>query len=193
MQTTLNIIKSHGPCKDGWETLLKSLGKTKPDDEPIDLITILKSNGIKDAIWCLRCFEYRDYCLFLADLVESVLPIYECYKFDNPAPRKAIKAIRDWHDGKISDADLKSAARAAAVAYAYADAAARAGDTAAYSAAGAAADACAAAYAAADAAMAAYACTGYATAAYAVARAGYATAGDWTNVEQLFIKHFGSN
>jgi len=27
MKTTLNKIRSHYPCKDGWEKLLKHLGK----------------------------------------------------------------------------------------------------------------------------------------------------------------------
>ena len=29
---TLNKIKEHDPCEDGWKTLLKSKGKTKADD-----------------------------------------------------------------------------------------------------------------------------------------------------------------
>jgi len=34
MKTTLNEIKSHDPCAEGWALLLKNLGKTKSDDEP---------------------------------------------------------------------------------------------------------------------------------------------------------------
>ncbi|MCP4975733.1 MAG: hypothetical protein GY931_06185 [Maribacter sp.] len=68
METTLNIIKSKKPCEPGWNKLLKSLGKTKADDEPLSLEFILKSNGIEDAVWALRCFDYKDYCLFLADI-----------------------------------------------------------------------------------------------------------------------------
>ena len=116
MITTLNDIKSHLPCTSGWETLLKSLGKTKPDDEPIDLMTILKSNGIKDAIWCLRCFDYLDYCLFLADIAESVLHIYERDN-DNTAPREAIAAIREYKLGNINKITLAAAAYAAYAAY----------------------------------------------------------------------------
>jgi len=57
MTTTLNRIREEPPCKGGWKRLLKSLGKTKADDEPLTLIYILESNGIKDAIWCLRCID----------------------------------------------------------------------------------------------------------------------------------------
>ena len=35
MYTTLNKIRSHLPCEKGWKTLLKSLGKTEADDEPL--------------------------------------------------------------------------------------------------------------------------------------------------------------
>jgi hypothetical protein len=51
---TLNQIRSHHPCTEGWAKLLKHLGKTAPDDEPLSLLTVLESNGLDDAIWCLR-------------------------------------------------------------------------------------------------------------------------------------------
>ena len=52
--TTLNNIRIYGPCKKGWATLLSHLGKTKADDEPVSFLTILESNGLDDAIWCLQ-------------------------------------------------------------------------------------------------------------------------------------------
>jgi hypothetical protein len=52
--TTLNEIREEGPCVDGWEELLAHLGKTKADDEPLELLTILESNGLDYAIWCLQ-------------------------------------------------------------------------------------------------------------------------------------------
>jgi hypothetical protein len=54
MTTTLNIIRSYRPCVTGWTKLLAYLGKTAADDEPLSLITILDSNGLNDAVWCLR-------------------------------------------------------------------------------------------------------------------------------------------
>ena len=60
MKTTLNKIRKHSPCADGWEKLLKHLGKTKADDEPLSILTILDSNGLNDAIWCLRAVEGKD-------------------------------------------------------------------------------------------------------------------------------------
>ena len=60
MKTTLNAIRKHEPCKDGWEKLLKYLGKTKADDEELSIATILDSNGLNDALWCLRAVEGYD-------------------------------------------------------------------------------------------------------------------------------------
>ena len=57
MFTTLNKIREQGPCIDGWERLLRSLGKTKADDEPLSLLTVLDSNGLDDTLWCFRAVD----------------------------------------------------------------------------------------------------------------------------------------
>ena len=53
--TTLNRIRSNSPCTEGWHKLLTHLGKSHADDEPLPYATILASNGLDDAIWCMRC------------------------------------------------------------------------------------------------------------------------------------------
>jgi len=60
MTTTLNSIRQHYPCIDGWKTLLDSLGKIEPDDELITFEYIMESNDILDAIWCLRTLNGYD-------------------------------------------------------------------------------------------------------------------------------------
>ena len=60
MKTTLNKIRHHSPCKGGWKKLLSSLGKTKADDEPLQIMYILESNGLDDALWCLRAVDGLD-------------------------------------------------------------------------------------------------------------------------------------
>ena len=52
--TTLNEIRKHSPCANGWKKLLAHLGKTQADDEPLSFLTILESNGLDDALWCAR-------------------------------------------------------------------------------------------------------------------------------------------
>ena len=121
MQTTLNKIKEHSPCEDGWKKLLNYLGKTQADDEPLELRTILESNGLDDTIWALRAVEGKDkeIRLFAADCAEMVLPIYEKHYPDDNRPRLAIQAARDYANGLITLEEL-SAARVAARAAAWA-------------------------------------------------------------------------
>ena len=54
LTTTLNRIRAHGPCHDGWTKLLAGLGKTKADDEPLPFATIVRINGLDFALWCVR-------------------------------------------------------------------------------------------------------------------------------------------
>lgn len=107
MITTLNKIKEYHPSFSGWEKLLKSLNKTEAGDEPLSLEYILESNGIKDAVWALCCFDYKECCLFNADVAESVLHIFEDKYPKDKRPREAIEGIRLFHQGLISGAELK--------------------------------------------------------------------------------------
>ena len=83
LYTTLKRIKGCGPCgqrpKDdgsivGWLKLLAHLGKKYSDDEPLGFDVILESNGLDDALWCLRSLDgyAREIRLHLCDYVEHV-------------------------------------------------------------------------------------------------------------------------
>ena len=78
MKTTLNKIREHSPCEPGWKQLLTNLGKTKADDEPVSIAFILESNGLDDAIWCLRAGdgherEIRLYAVECACIVQRMM------------------------------------------------------------------------------------------------------------------------
>ena len=60
MKTTLNQIRKHSPCAEGWSKLLSTLGKTKADDEELSILQVLNSNGLDDALWTLRAVTGRD-------------------------------------------------------------------------------------------------------------------------------------
>jgi hypothetical protein len=60
MKTTLNKIRLHSPCTSGWTKLLKYLGKVQADDVELDLLTVLESNGLDDALWCLQAVDGFD-------------------------------------------------------------------------------------------------------------------------------------
>ena len=139
MQTTLNKIKSHKPCEYGGKKLLNFLCKTEADDEPLELRTILESNGVEDTLWAFRAVEGKDkdIRLFAADCAELVLPIYEKEYPNDDRPRRAIQAARDYANRLISSEKLyaaEAAARAASMAAGAAAWAAKASRDAAWAA-----------------------------------------------------------
>ena len=130
MKTTLNKIREHGPCSDGWGKLLKHLGKTKADDEPLGITTILDSNGFEDALWCLRAVEGHDreirlYAVWCARQVQHLMT--------DQRSLDALDAAERYANGQATDGEL-SAARDAAR-FAAMDAARAAARAAAWSAA----------------------------------------------------------
>lgn len=109
--TTLNEIRAHSPCKDGWEKLLNHLGKTKADDEPIIILTILDSNGIDDAVWCLRAASLdRMSRHFQAWCAEQVLHLFEAERPNDYRVRNQIAMLRN---DDATDAALAAALAAA--------------------------------------------------------------------------------
>ena len=157
MKTTLNKIRARGPCTDGWEKLLKNLGKTKADDEPLALTTILESNGLDDALWCLRAVDghEREMRLFAVDCARSVQHL-----MTDKRSIDALDVAERFANGLATQTELAASwASARAAARAAADASWAAAWAASWAAAGdAAGDAArAAARAAADAARAAQA------------------------------------
>ena len=167
MKTTLNKIREHNPCKDGWEKLLTYLGKTKADDEPLAITTIIDSNGLDDALWCLRAVEghHKEIRLFAVWCARQVQHLMK-----DQRSLDALDVAERYANGDATDAELTAAAdaaRAAAADAARAAAAdaARAARSAAWAARSAAWDAADAASAARDAAYAAAEAAGSARAA----------------------------
>ena len=74
MNTTLNQIRDKSPCSNSWTKLLKHLGKTTADEAPLSIVTILDSNGLDDALWCLRAVtgHHREMRLYAVDCARSV-------------------------------------------------------------------------------------------------------------------------
>ena len=104
LTTTLGEIKRYEPCTDEWATLTRLYG-TDPCT-PVTLLQILDNNGAEFAYWALRCWPYRDYCILLADLIDSIAHLLP--EGVNTAP-----VIRRWHAGEATDQELAAAARAA--------------------------------------------------------------------------------
>jgi hypothetical protein len=167
--TTLNKIREHSPCQEGWTKLLAGLGKTAGDDELLPFAKILEINGFKDAIWCCRAEplydkEWRLLAVKYARRVEHLNT--------DPAVKNAYDVAERYANGEATDEELVFARTAAWAAW---DTATK---TAAWAArwAAAAAARTAEATAEATAAVAADYAADYAAAAAADAAADYAAA-----------------
>ena len=104
--TTLNRIREHGPCHEGWQKLLKHLGKTKADDETLSFATILESNGLDDALWCCRA-EPQHASLwrhFAVDCDETARHLMTDARSTN-----AMDVARRHASGQASDSELAAA------------------------------------------------------------------------------------
>ena len=135
MKTTLNQIREHSPCKDGWRKLLAHLGKTQADDEPLNVATIIDSNGLDDALWCLRAVEghareIRLYAVWCARQMQHPLT--------DPRSIAALDVAERFANGNATQVELASAwgAACAAARDAAGDAARAAVGAAAWNAAG---------------------------------------------------------
>jgi len=111
--TTLNRIKEHGPCEAGWKKLLKHLGKTKADDEPLPFSVIVESNGIDDALWCCRVEPDHDktwrlFAVWCARQVEHLLT--------DKRSIEAINVAEKYAHGEATEQELEIARAAAAAA-----------------------------------------------------------------------------
>jgi hypothetical protein len=107
---TLNKIRACDPCEDVWKTLLKSKGVSADYDAEFPLTDVIESNGLDDALWCVRCLpEYnrlwRKYAVWCARQVEHLMVDQRSHYALDVAGRHA--------DGMATDAEL-AAARAAA-------------------------------------------------------------------------------
>ena len=111
--TTLNKIRAHGPCTNGWAKLLRRLGKTQADDEPLAITTVLDSNGLDDALWCLRAVdgyqrEMRLYAVWCARQVQHLMT--------DPRSLAALDVAERHANGAATDEELTAAGAAAGAA-----------------------------------------------------------------------------
>ena len=138
--TTLNKIRDHSPCADGYKKLCKSLGGIRKygKDTPITIRQIVESNGLDDALWCLRTMpEHNNLWRLLAVRYARTVQRF----MTDPRSLEALDVAERHARGLATDDELKAAWAAADAARAAAWAAARAAAGAAWDAAGAARDA----------------------------------------------------
>ena len=115
LTTTFALLRAAHACPPRYRFLREAL-KYCEDHTPINVLTILDTNGIDDALWAL-CATAQD-CekvarLMAADFAELALAEWLKRYPDDDRPRLAIQAARDFANGVIT-AGQRSAARSAA-------------------------------------------------------------------------------
>lgn len=108
--TTLNRIRAHSPCREGWTKLLRHLGKTEADDEPLPFSTIVASNGLDDALWCCRAEpqhdrEWRLFAVWCARQVQHLMT--------DPRSLDALDVAERYANGAATQNELTAAQDAA--------------------------------------------------------------------------------
>lgn len=106
---SLNEIREQGPCKQGWEKLLKSKQNTHWEEQ-FPLSDIINSNGLNDALWCLRVRPehsnlWRKYAVWCARQVEHLMT-------DNRS-KDALDIAWRHSEGVATDEELTAARDAA--------------------------------------------------------------------------------
>jgi hypothetical protein len=117
MKTTLNAIREHSPCASGWTKLLKTLNKTSADGDEVTIEQILDSNGLDDALWCLRAVSGRDkeirlFAVWCARQVQHLMT--------DERSLKALDVAEAFANGNATEDELQDARTAAWTAARYA-------------------------------------------------------------------------
>jgi hypothetical protein len=112
LTTTLRLLRNAHACTSRYTFLREALGPKYGDNKPINLLAILKTNGLDDALWALQATAQN--CdmvarLMAADFAARVLPIWAKKYPKDDRPAKAIKATRDFARGKITSEELAAA------------------------------------------------------------------------------------
>ena len=116
LTTTFRLLRNAGACSERYKFLREALSRDEyGDNTPINLLAILDTNGISDALWALSATtENCDMVarLMAADFAEEVLPIWQKYSQDK-RPEWSIKAARDFANDLISREEMTAAGDAA--------------------------------------------------------------------------------
>ena len=113
--TTLNKIRAASPCglkpdsngtRTGLCKLMHYLSKTTTDDEPLSFAVILESNGLDDALWCLRTVpeesrRWRKLAVAFARGVQHLMT--------DPRILRALDVAQAHAEGRATDAELDAA------------------------------------------------------------------------------------
>lgn len=109
LYTTFNLLREHGACESGYRKLAKALGGVNSygRDTPIALAVVLDSNGLDDALWCLRATT--EPCERLARLLAVAFAREVQHLMTDPRSLAALDTAERYAHGRATDAELGAA------------------------------------------------------------------------------------
>ena len=110
MHTTLNQIYQFNPCQSSWSKLLSSLGKTTPDDEPLEFRTIYDILNATDLLWSTRVLNRYLRIYLGARFAETALQYT-----DDECVHNCVAMCFKYVRGEVSKQELDNAAEAVRV------------------------------------------------------------------------------
>lgn len=101
LTTTIRQIKKYKACENGLEKLLTCVGKDYPEDEEINLTTILNGVDLRYFFWAMRAVNEpllaKKITVQLAvSFSERVLHIFEEENPKEHRPRHALDTVKYW-------------------------------------------------------------------------------------------------
>ena len=116
LTTTFKLLRDNNACTPRYTHLREALGPRYGFDKAINLLTILETNGIQDALLAM-CATAQD-CekvarLMAADFAELALVEWNKYYPNDNRPALAVQAARDFANGTINNTQLSAAESAA--------------------------------------------------------------------------------
>ena len=126
LHTSLTLLKQHGACTSGYRKVIKYLGGAKAAHAYglIPLTVVLDSNGLDDALWCLRAVPPEEEAerdvlarLYSCDCVEAILNLDAAVGPDGKS-EQLILVARRFALGLATRRKLNAARAACAAAHA---------------------------------------------------------------------------
>lgn len=110
LTTTLNRIRAHKLYEGPYDTLLRYLGKTEADDEPLPYPAIVEAVGLEAALWCCRAEPKYDrtWRLFAVWCARQVQHLMQDQRSIN-----ALDVSERYANGQATDQELEEAWEAA--------------------------------------------------------------------------------
>ena len=115
LTTTFRKLRKASACEERYKFLRAALKGVK-DYEPINLLTILSTNGLNDALWALAATVEdceKTARLMAADFAEDALQFWNAKYPDDDRPRAAIHAAREFAYDRITREQMLAARSAA--------------------------------------------------------------------------------